>query len=148
MRLSNLITFLLLTKTLFSQNGLIQDVNYATSRCYTAIWIIGKIYDSGSKEALWNATIGIRGTKLYCLADSAGQYALNVMSIADTVKTFEIIGTYVGYRPQVITVSEKISGNLKIDFALTSEPTCNMPDIPYTKKQLRKMKRQRRAANE
>lgn len=127
-----------------SQNGTLQDVTYQTNRCYVTVWITGKIYDSVSKEPLGNATIGIRGTKLYCLADSAGQYSLNVMSIADTIKTFELIGTYISYKPKVVTIKEKISRNLTIDLAL--EPggviTCFPDPPPLTKKQIRKLKRE------
>lgn len=144
-----LFAFILLSfsiKPFYAQNGLIQDLNFQTNRCYSAVWITGKIYDAVTKESLGNATIGIRGTKLYCLADSAGQYALNIMSIADTVKTFGLIGTYISYQPKVVTIKEKIVGNINIDLALIpgGTITCFPDPPPLTKKQIRKLKKQRK----
>lgn len=146
MRLLVVIFLFSLSTIFYGQNGLLQDLNFQTNRCYANVWITGKIYDAASKEPLGNATIGIRGTKLYCLADSAGQYALNIMSIADTVKTFELIGTYISYQPKIITIREKIVGNMSIDLALIpgGTITCFPDPPPLTKKQIRKLKKQRK----
>ena len=128
----------------YSQKGTLEEVNYLTNRCYVNVWITGKIFDASSREPLANATIGVKGTNLYCIADSNGQYALNILPILDTVKTFDLVGYYINYQSFVITIKEKVTKNIIVDIALKERPTAGCPEVILSKEELRKLKKQRK----
>jgi hypothetical protein len=132
------------SNSVYAQIGTLQDINYLTNRCYVNVLISGKIFDKSTREPLAYASIGIKGTTLNCIADSGGHYVLNILPILDTVKTFDLVGTYISYKPKVVTIKERISKDVNIDLAL--EPSGGIicfPDPPaLTKKQIHKLKRE------
>jgi hypothetical protein len=87
-------------------------------RAKNKIIVSGNVKFLPDGDFIEGASIGVKGTKLFCLSDKNGNYSFDLTSVADTSNNITLLATYVTCRLKVILINYKLREPIKIDIGL------------------------------
>jgi hypothetical protein len=109
-----------------------------TEVCRKKIYISGKVTFKEDKEVVEGATVGIKGTNVYCVANNKGFYQIDITEIADTSDTLVVLATYVQCRLMEVYVNYKIKKSIVLNMELSLGARSDSEKIILEKKAIRK----------